>query len=111
MRRKSIITAALLTFLSPGMLLSDMGGAVLAAETGTTKSSAGKWKREYDGWTYTDASGKAVTSKWKEIDGKWYFFNKGSIMESNAYRNGYYLTNGGTWDGKPDGWIQRQPRT
>ena len=106
MRRKSIIIAALLTFLSTGMLLSDMGGAVRAAETGTTKSSAGKWKREYDGWTYTDASGKAVTSKWKEIDGKWYFFNKGSIMESNAYRNGYHLTNGGTWDGKPaaKGW-------
>ena len=71
MTKKIIITAAFFTLLSAGMLLSDTGGAVHAAETETTKSSAGKWKREYDGWTYTDESGKMVTNRWKEIDGKW----------------------------------------
>ena len=81
MIKKTIITAALLTFFSAGMLLSDTGGAVHAAETETASSSACKWKREYDGWTYTDESGKAVTNRWKKTNGKWYFFNKGGIME------------------------------
>ena len=101
MIKKTIITAALLTFFSAGMLLSDTGGAVHAAETETASSSACKWKREYDGWTYTDESGKAVTNRWKKTNGKWYFFNKGGIMEKNAYQNGYYLTQSGAWDNNP----------
>ena len=110
MTKKTIITAALLTFFSAGMLLSDTGGAVHAAETETASSSACKWKREYDGWTYTDESGKAVTNRWKKINGKWYFFNKGGIMEKNAYQNGYYLTQSGAWDNKPavTGWRKNK---
>ena len=94
MKRKAFITAALVTLFSAGMLIADTGDAAYAEE------SKGAWKREYDGWTYTDAAGKGAANCWKEIDGKWYFFSKGGIMETNAYRNGYYLTNSGAWDNK-----------
>ena len=95
MKRKAFITAALVTLFSAGMLIADTGDAAYAEA-----ASKGSWKREYDGWTYTDASGKGAANCWKQIDGKWYFFSKGGIMETNAYRNGYYLTNNGAWDKK-----------
>ena len=106
MTRNMVSVAALLTIFSVGMLLSDTCDAAYAAEVVTAESPAGKWKREYDGWTYMDESGDAVTDGWKIIKGKWYFFNKSGIMENNAYRNGYYLTNNGAWDDKPSvtGW-------
>ena len=51
---------------------------------------------------------KCCVHRWQKIDGKWYFFDKEGYMESNAYRQGYYLTANGAWDGKEKaaGWKQ-----
>jgi glucan-binding YG repeat protein len=59
-------------------------------------------------WTFTDSLGWSPKNQWQKIDGKWYFFDKEGYMEANAYRQGYYLTKDGAWDGKAKviGWKQ-----
>ena len=61
----------------------------------------GAWTKLADGcWTYKDSLGWYPKNKWQKIDGRWYFFDKNGCMESDAYRNGYYLTKSGAWDEK-----------
>jgi hypothetical protein len=64
------------------------------------------WTKDADGWRYMLKGGDCLKNTWKQIDCKWYYFDANGIMESNAYRNGYYLTLSGAWDGKKvTGWI------
>ena len=65
--------------------------------TGTAK---GVWEKTDAGWTYIYATGGSAKNKWESINGKYYYFDADGIMESDAYRNGYYLTKSGAWDGK-----------
>ena len=58
-----------------------------------------EWKKTAKGWKYVDEAGKFPKNTWSRIDGKWYFFDAGGIMESNCYRQGWYLTKSGAWGG------------
>jgi len=60
----------------------------------------GKWKKNSKGWWFEDGTGWYAKNCWQKINGKWYYFGKDGYMEKNAYRNGYWLTSGGAWDGK-----------
>ena len=73
--------------------------------TGTMK---GVWKKVSGQWKYQYVDKTFAKSTWEEIGGKWYYFDKNGIMESNAYRGGYYLTKSGAWDGKAvvSGWTK-----
>ena len=69
----------------------------------------GRWTKDTHGcWTFTDNTGWYPKDQWQKIDGKWYFFDKESVMAKNAYQNGYYLAPSGAWDGKAQaiGWKQ-----
>jgi len=55
-----------------------------------------QWVQEEDGWKYY-ASNKAV-SGWKQVDGKWFFFNAEGVMQKWWVKDGntwYYLKNSG----------------
>lgn len=63
-----------------------------------------QWVQEEDGWKYY-ASNKAV-SGWKQVDGKWYFFNAEGVMQK------WWVKDNGTWyylNGSGEmqtGWLQ-----
>ena len=81
-------------------------GLSVTGSTSESTQAADGWKKSKGDWYYYQ-DGKTVTG-WKEIDGKWYFFGKSGKMEKDAYRQGYYLTKDGSWDGKAKvkGWIK-----
>ena len=73
-----------------------------------TYTGQGSWRKDKKGYRYGDTKGWYPKNRWQKIDGKWYFFDKEGYMESNAYRNGWYLGANGAWDGKAQaaGWKQ-----
>ena len=73
-----------------------------------TYEGIGKWHKSSKGWWYGDNLGWYAKNQWQKIDGKLYFFDKEGYMETNAYRQGYYLAKDGAWDGKAKvaGWKQ-----
>ena len=71
----------------------DKDGAQTYAPTGSWKSNKkGKW--------YEDTAGWYPKNCWQRIDGKDYYFDAKGYAECDAFRNGYYLTKDGSWDGK-----------
>ena len=63
-----------------------------------------QWVQEEAGWKYY-ASNKAVTG-WKQVDGKWYFFNAEGVMQKWWVKDGntwYYLNGNGEMQ---TGWLQ-----
>ena len=63
-----------------------------------------QWVQEEAGWKYY-ASNKAVTG-WKQVDGKWYFFNAEGVMQKWWVKDGntwYYLNGSGQMQ---TGWLQ-----
>ena len=63
-----------------------------------------QWVQEEAGWKYY-ASNKAV-SGWKQVDGKWYFFNAEGVMQKWWVKDGntwYYLNGSGVMQ---TGWLQ-----
>lgn len=53
-------------------------------------------------WFYLDAGG-AMVAGWREIDGKWYYFNpvpdgQRGIMLTDAWIDGWYVDKNGVWD-------------
>ena len=63
-----------------------------------------QWVQEEAGWKYY-ASNKAVTG-WKQVDGKWYFFNAEGVMQKWWVKDGntwYYLNGSGAMQ---TGWLQ-----
>ena len=73
-----------------------------------SNKTVGSWHENKKGKWYGDTSGWYAKNQWQKIDGKWYFFDKEGYMEKNSYRQGYYLTANGVWDGKAKvaGWKQ-----
>ena len=49
-----------------------------------------------DGVTYYHMNNIPITSQWKEIDGKVYYFNEEGIMQKNAIVDGYLINHLGT---------------
>ena len=60
----------------------------------------GRWMKDSKGKWYQDAFGWYPKNRWQTIDGKEYFFDAKGYAECDAYRNGYYLTKDGSWDGR-----------
>ena len=63
-----------------------------------------QWVQEEAGWKYY-ASNQAV-SGWKQVDGKWYFFNAEGVMQKWWVKDGntwYYLNGSGEMQ---TGWLQ-----
>lgn len=82
-------------------------------------SLAGQWQQNSKGWWYQEDNNSYPMNQWKELNGKWYYFNQDGYMVSNAWVGNYYLgydgamlTNTTTPDGYnvgPDGaWIQNE---
>ena len=65
-----------------------------------TYKGVGVWKKDATGWYYMDSKGWYPKNRWQKIDGKWYFFDRKGYMESDAYRDGFYLKKNGAWDGR-----------
>lgn len=88
MRFKKILAS----FMTAGMMLTFIPTVSMAATVGWNGNDS-------DGWRYYTTSSSYVKNDWKKIDGKWYYFNSNGYMESNCYRDGYWLTKSGAWDG------------
>ena len=88
MRFKKILAS----FMTAGMMLTFIPTSAMAATVGWNGNDS-------DGWRYYTTSSSYVKNDWKKIDGKWYYFNSNGYMESNCYRDGYWLTKSGAWDG------------
>lgn len=81
----AVLTAGLLITSAPSFSMADTAG----------------WQGSYeDGWRYYISDSEYVKSNWKSISGKWYYFDSDGYMESNCYRDGYWLTKSGEWDTK-----------
>lgn len=80
-------------------------------------SLAGQWQQDSTGWWYQEDNNNYSVNSWKELDGKWYYFNQDGYMVSNTWIGNYYLGSDGamlTNTTTPDGynvggdgaWIQ-----
>ena len=66
-----------------------------------------EWKQNSTGWWYAD--GSSWYKGWKEIEGKWYFFDKNGYMIHDHYIDNSYLNSEGYWDGKPQAFSVKYP--
>lgn len=59
-------------------------------------AASAAWKQDSTGWWYTDSwfSDSWVTG-WKEIDGKWYYFNPNGYMAHDTVIDGYTIGSDG----------------
>ena len=85
---------------------SDMfvTGELVIEKTDTYNVAKEEWVQEETGWKYY-ASNKAVTG-WKQVDGKWFFFNAEGVMQKWWVKDGntwYYLNGNGEMQ---TGWLQ-----
>ena len=85
---------------------SDMfvTGELVIEKTDTYNVAKDQWVQEENGWKYY-ASNKAVTG-WKQVDGKWFFFNAEGVMQKWWVKDGntwYYLNGNGEMQ---TGWLQ-----
>jgi len=54
-----------------------------------------EWKSNSKGWWYTESNSWATG--WRNIDGKWYYFNSDGYMAHDTTIGGYYLNGSGAW--------------
>ena len=62
------------------------------------EAADGKWMHDSNGYWYKNADGTRSTSKWQQIDGKWYYFEKTGYMATGWKKLGgktYYLAASG----------------
>lgn len=67
-------------------------------------------------WRYTDSNGTYIWNSWKQINGKWFYFDYYGYMncsfttttgkQIDVYRQGYYLDNNGVCSDKTYTWHQ-----
>jgi len=55
-----------------------------------------EWKSDSQGWWNTE--GNSYSVGWKQIDSKWYYFDKSGYMVTNTEINGYKIDNNGVWN-------------
>ena len=87
------IKKSLAAVLTAGMMMTFVPATAMAATTGWQGSDS-------SGWRYYTTSSQYIKNNWKQIGGKWYYFNSNGYMESNCYRDGCWLTKTGEWDTK-----------
>lgn len=57
--------------------------------SGTTTSSEG-WQQDATGWWWRNADGSYPANQWKEVNGKWYYFEGSGYMAANKWIDGTY---------------------
>ena len=57
------------------------------------------WETSGATWKYRLSDGSYVTNAWREVDGKWYYFDAESLMVMNQTTpDGYYVGADGVWN-------------
>ena len=65
---------------------------------GPGMSSAAGWESVGTDWKFKQEDGTYVTNAWKQVDGKWYYFNESSLMVTDQTTpDGYYVNADGVW--------------
>lgn len=61
------------------------------------------WHQDEGGWHYIMKNGYYAGATWiQDTDGKWYYMNIGTYMETDDITpDGYYVDANGVWDGQP----------
>lgn len=61
------------------------------------------WTQDEKGWRYIQKNGYYAGATWIQgEDGKWYYMNIGTYMETDDVTpDGYYVDENGIWDGQP----------
>jgi len=54
-----------------------------------------KWKQDNTGWWYTEGTSWAIG--WRNIHGKWYYFNSDGYMVNDTTIDGYNIGSDGAW--------------
>lgn len=54
-----------------------------------------EWRKDSKGWWYSE--GNSWARGWRNIDGKWYYFNTNGYMAKNTRIDGYELGEDGAW--------------
>lgn len=63
-----------------------------------TTAFAGQWKQDETGWWWQEDNGSYPTNSWKEINGKWYYFDGvGYMLENTTTPDGYKVGADGAW--------------
>ena len=87
--------------------------AAVAGSSFTSDAKSGTWKHNKKGWWYSYSDGTYAKNQWLKSGGKWYYFQADGYMETNAFRQGYWLGKdgacstknvGGTWKKAAKGW-------
>lgn len=67
----------------------------------TWKEDRGNWKAGENGVKYLDFDGTFAPEGWKEINGKYYYFDEnGYVLINTRTPDGYKINPEGEWDGK-----------
>jgi hypothetical protein len=62
----------------------------------TCVSASAEWKQDNKGWW--NSEGNSWSVGWRQIDGKWYYFNQDGYMAQNTVIDGQYkVDNNGVW--------------
>ena len=88
-----------------GVMLADTitpDGVYVNANGEKTNYMPG-WYQDAGGWHYILKNGHYAGATWiQDTDGKWYYMNIGTYMETDDITpDGYYVDANGVWDGKP----------
>lgn len=93
-------------------------GCAMGAMADETAASGGQWQQEAYGWRYTDESGEAAKSGWRQIDGLWYHFDRDGYMQTGWQKIGSYyyclkdtgdLTIGWAYNSETEKWHYFNP--
>jgi hypothetical protein len=57
--------------------------------------ASAEWRQDSTGWWYAD--GSSWYTGWKNVDGKWYYFNSDGYMAHDTVIEGYKLGSDGAW--------------
>lgn len=76
--------------------LATIGLIVLSTLTFTTTSFAAGWRQNKTGWWYQKNDGDCVKMEWRNIDGKWYYFDLSGYMVHDQWVGDYYVGSDGS---------------
>ncbi len=85
---RRIRTKSVVVFLIVVMSLTVFPNSVFASDG---------WKQDKNGWWYA-VGDSYYKNQWAKIGSNWYYFNQQGYMESNCYRDGYWLSSSGAWN-------------